>query len=154
MRRALFPEHPLGFVEPPTGTDRSILWPYVQAAAAVHGGDIALVLRALDYTPDDPVPAARAARAASLVSVDVAGSTIPGALTGSPATTRTGWSRPRSRRSNASVTGAGGPSPGIPQPESRLRGRDAATERTESFDPFAVDARGARLTVRRRPRRA
>ncbi len=55
VRRALFPDHPLGFVEPPTGTDRSILWPYVQAAAAVHGGDIALVLRALDYAPDDPV---------------------------------------------------------------------------------------------------
>ena len=54
MRRALFPEHPLGFVEPPTGTDRSILWPYVQAAAAVHGGDIALVLRALDYRPRRP----------------------------------------------------------------------------------------------------
>ena len=58
VRRALFPGHPLGFVEPPTGTDRSILWPYVQAAAGGHAGDIALVLRALDYGPDDAVAAA------------------------------------------------------------------------------------------------
>ena len=63
--RAL-PGHPLGFVEPPTGTDRSILWPYVQAAAAVHAGDVALVLRAADFRPDDALAAARAARAASL----------------------------------------------------------------------------------------
>ncbi len=82
VRRALFPGHPLGFVEPPTGTDRSTLWPYVQAAAAVHAGDVALVLRAADFRPDDAVAAARAARAASLVSADVAGATEPGRLTG------------------------------------------------------------------------
>jgi len=82
VRRALFPGHPLGFVEPPTGTDRSVVWPYVQAAAAVHAGETALVLRAADFGPDDAVAAARAARAASLVSADVALATRPGALSG------------------------------------------------------------------------
>ena len=82
VRRALFPGHPLGFVEPPTGTERSILWPYVQAAAAVHAGDIALVLRAAEFGPDDAIAAARSARAASRVAVDVADATIPGAITG------------------------------------------------------------------------
>ncbi len=138
VRRALFPEHPLGFVEPPTGTDRSILWPYVQAAAAVHGGDIALILRALDYAPDDPVPAARAARAASRVSVDVAGSTIPGALTGIASDHARGMVEAALETldrlgDRGWRTVAGDPPGGIRRPG----GRDAATERTESFDPFA-----------------
>ena len=82
VRRQLFPGHPLGFVEPPAGADRSVLWPYVQAAAAVYAGDVALVLRAADFRPDDAARAARAARAASLVSADVALATTPGSLTG------------------------------------------------------------------------
>ena len=82
VRRQLFPGHPLGFVEPPAGADRSVLWPYVQAAAAVYAGDVALVLRASDFRPDDAARAARAARAASLVSADVALATTPGSLTG------------------------------------------------------------------------
>ena len=53
-----------------------------KAAAAVHAGDIALVLRAADYAPDDAIAAARSARAASRVAVDVAEATTPGAITG------------------------------------------------------------------------
>ncbi len=138
VRRALFPDHPLGFVEPPTGTDRSILWPYVQAAAAVHGGDIALVLRALDIAPDDPVAATRATRAASLVSVDVAGATVPGALTG----IARDHARGMVEAALVTLDGLGdqgwrtvaGDPPGAARGS---RARDAATERTESFDPFA-----------------
>ena len=138
VRRALFPAHPLGFVEPPTGTDRSILWPYVQAAAAAHGGNIALVLRALDFAPDDPVAAARAARAASLVSVDVAGATAPGALTGIASDHARGMVEAALETldrlgDRGWRTVAGDP----PSTGRGARGRDAATERTESFDPFA-----------------
>jgi hypothetical protein len=139
VRRALFPDHPLGFVEPPTGTDRSILWPYVQAAAAVHGGDIALVLRALDIAPDDPVAAARAARAASVVSVDVAGATIPGALTGIARDHARGMVEAAlatlDRLGDQGWRTVAGDPPGATRGS---RARDAATERTEAFDPFAA----------------
>ena len=139
VRRALFPEHPLGFVEPSTGTDRSVLWPYLQAAAAVHAGDIALVLRAGDAGPDDALAAARAARAAALVSADVARATSAGPLTGvaldhargmiaAAVTTLErlgdlGWR-----------TVAGDPLGGI---RARSQAHDDVTERTEAFDPLA-----------------
>ena len=140
VRRALFPDHPLGFVEPPTGTDRSILWPYVQAAAAVHGGDIAVVLRALDYAPDDAVAAARAARAASLVAVDVAGATVPGALTGIARDHARGMVEAAVMTldrlgDHGWRTIAGDPPSGAVR-SSRVR--DSATERTDPFDPFAA----------------
>jgi hypothetical protein len=138
VRRALFPDHPLGFVEPPTGTDRSILWPYVQAAAAVHGGNIALVLRAVDIAPDDPVAAARAARAASVVSVDVAGATVPGALTGIARDHARGMVEAAlatlDRLGDEGWRTVAGDPPGATRAS---RARDAATERTEAFDPFA-----------------
>ena len=138
VRRALFPGHPLGFVEPPTGTGRSVLWPYVQAAAAVHGGDIALVLRSADFAPDDAMTAARSARAAAQVSADVAAATIPGALTG------IALEHARGMIEAALVTldGLGehgwrtvaGDPPGGTRARSAVR--DVVTERTEAFDPF------------------
>jgi hypothetical protein len=138
VRRALFPAHPLGFVEPPTGTDRSVLWPYVQAAAAAHGGDIALVLRALDFAPDDPVAAARAARAASVVSVDVAGATAPGALTGVARDHARGMVEAALETLDRLADRGWRTVAGDPPATGRgSRGRDSATERTESFDPFA-----------------
>lgn len=138
VRRTLFPGHPLGFVEPPTGTDHSVLWPYVQAAAAVHAGEVALVLRAVDFGPDDAVAAARAARAASLVSAEVARATQPGALTG------VALEHARGMIAAALVTlerlgdhgwrtVAGDPPGGI---RARPGTRDDVTERTETFDPF------------------
>ena len=47
VRRALFPGHPFGFVQPPSG-GAGELWGYLRAAAAVHAGDVALVLGRLD----------------------------------------------------------------------------------------------------------
>ncbi len=139
VRRALFPGYPLGFVEPPTGSDRSVLWPYVQAAAAVHAGDVALVLRAADFRPDDAALAARAARAASLVSADVALATAPAALTG------VALEHARGMVSAALATldrlgdhgwrtVAGDPPSGV---RARPTRHEMVAERTEPFDPFA-----------------
>ncbi len=138
VRRALFPGHPLGFVEPPTGTGRSVLWPYVQAAAAVHAGDVALVLRSADFAPDDAIAAARSARAASLVSADVAAATVPGTLTG------IALEHARGMVESALVTLDGlaefgwrtvaGDPPGGTRTRSAVR--EVVTERTEAFDPF------------------
>ena len=142
VRRALFPRHPLGFVEPPTTTERSVLWPYVEAAAAVHGGDIALVLRAADLGPDDAARAARIARAASQVSADVALATEPGALTGVALDHARGMIAAAletlDRLADDGWRAVAGDPPSWARP--RTATRDAVAERTESFDPF-----GARL---------
>lgn len=138
VRRALLPGHPLGFVEPPTGTDRSTLWPYVQAAAAVYAGDVALVLRATDFRPDDAVVAARAARAASIVSADVAGATEVGALSGIALDHARGMITAAlatlERLGDHGWRTVAGDPPGAMR--SRSMTRDAAAERTEAFDPF------------------
>jgi hypothetical protein len=140
VRRALFPGHPLGFVEPPTEPYRSVLWPYVQAAASVYAGDIALVLRATSLGRDDAVGAARAARAASLVAADVATATKPGALTGAA------LEHARGMIAAALVTLDGlaehgwrtvaGEAPG--RRGARAFASDAVVERMEAFDPFAM----------------
>jgi hypothetical protein len=138
VRRALLPGHPLGFVEPPTGTDRSTLWPYVQAAAAVHAGDVALILRATDFRPDDAVAAARAARAAAVVAADVAGATQAGPLTGVALDHARGMITAAlatlERLGDHGWRTVAGDPPGGLRP--RTTTRDAAAERTEAFDPF------------------
>ena len=139
VRRAIFEGHPLGFVEPPTATERSILWPFVEAAAAAHAGNVALVLRAADLGPDDALAAARAARAASLVSVDVAGATRPGPLAGVALEHARGMiaaaleTLERLADEGWRTIAGDPPNPGRP----RSATADAATERTETFDPFA-----------------
>ena len=138
VRRALFPGHPLGFVEPPTGTGRSVLWPYVQAAAAVHGGDIALVLRSADSVPDDATIAARSARAAAQVSADVAAATLPGALTGLALEHARGTIEAALRTLDGLAEHGWRTVAGDPPGGSRARSavRDVVIERTEAFDPF------------------
>jgi hypothetical protein len=138
VRRALFPDHPLGFVEPPAATERSVLWPYVQSAAAVHAGDVAILLRAADFGPDDAVGAARSARAAALVSADVAQATQPGALTGVALEHARGMITAAivtiERLADEGWRTVAGDRPGWMQ--ARPDTLDAAAERTESFDPF------------------
>lgn len=145
VRRALFPGHPLGFVEPPTEPYRSVLWPYVQAAASVYAGDIALVLRATSLRVDDAAGAARAARAASLVASDVATATEPGALTG----VALDHARGMVAAALATLDGlaehgwrtVAGEAPG--RTRARPSGGDPVVERIEAFDPFAMlDPRG------------
>ena len=138
VRRALFPGHPLAFVEPPTTTDRSILWPYVQAAAAAHAGDVGLVLRAVDLGPDDSRAAALSARAASLVAADVSQAVTAGPLRGvaldhargmvSVALETLEHLGDQGWRSVAGEASGGA--------NSRSPRRDTAIERSEPFDPF------------------
>ena len=140
VRRTLFPGHPFAFLEPPTGGGRSVLWPYVQAAAAVRAGDIALVLRASSFGADDAAGAAEGARASAIVASDAAAGTTSGPLTG-PALAH---ARGMVAAAIATLdrlgdqgwrTVAGDPSAGA---RGRPLGGDAVTERTESFDPFAA----------------
>lgn len=138
VRRALFPGHPLAFVEPPAATDRSVLWPFVQTAAAAHAGDIGLVLRAVDLGPDDSLAAARSARAASLVAADVSGAVDPGPLRGVALDHARGMvSAALETLERLADQGwrsvAGDASVGV---RSRSARRDTAIERTEAFDPF------------------
>lgn len=138
VRRALFPGHPLGFVEPPAATERSVLWPYVAAAAAVHAGDVALVLRAADFGPDDALGAARSARAASLVSADVALATRPGPLSGIALEHARGMVAAALATLDRLADQGWRTVAGDPPSWARARSTtpDAVTERAEPFDPF------------------
>jgi hypothetical protein len=138
VRRALYPGHPLGFVEPATGGERSPLWPYVHAAAAAHAGDTALVLREVGHG-EDVAASTRAARAAAIVGADVAAATRPGALRG------VALEHARGMVSAALATldrladhgwrtVTGDPPPGV---RARAGTREVITERSEPFDPFA-----------------
>lgn len=137
VRRALFPGHPFAFTEPPAGQSGSAVWPFVHAAASVHAGDVAFIMRRFDSSAHDATMAL-GLRVGSMVASDVAASTRSGELAG-PALEHArsmvgaaiatleglagqGW---------ASVTGEG---PGGDR--AAPRGRDAVAERTESFDPF------------------
>jgi hypothetical protein len=122
------------------------MWPYVQAAAAVHAGDIALVLRAAGFGPDDALAAARAARAASLVSADVALATRPGNLSGVALDHARGMiaaalTTLERLGDHGWRTVAGDPPHGV---RARPSAREAVAERTEPFDPFesALGPRG------------
>jgi hypothetical protein len=139
VRRAIFHGHPLGFVEPSSTSGRAALWPFVEAAAAAHAGNVALVLRSAEGGTDEALAAVRAARAASLVSADVAGATHPGPLAGVALDHARGMiaaaSETLERLADEGWRTIAGdaPSPGRP----RSGAFDGATERTESFDPFA-----------------
>jgi hypothetical protein len=138
VRRALYPRHPFGFVQWPAGPPGADLWPYVAAAAAVHAGDLALVLGRLDRDGIDYAATAKGLRAISTVAREVAGATVPGALTG------TALEHARSMVSAAVATldrladhgwrtVTGDPPAGM---LSGSRGPDTIAERTEPFDPF------------------
>jgi len=137
IRRALFATHPLGFVEPPSRADRSAPWPFMQAAAATHAGDIALILRTADARPEDATAWARTARAAAVVSADVASATDPGALHGVALDHAKGMIAAalvtlERLADHGWRTVAGDPPAGM---RSRT-GHDVVAERTESFDPI------------------
>lgn len=137
VRRALFPGHPFAFVEPPAGQSGSAIWPYVQAAAAVHAGDLAFVMRQYDPSADDDDGAVQGLRAGSLVAAEVAAAAPPGPLAGlaleharsmvSASIATLEQLADRGWRMVAGDEPGGGRTP---------RGRDAVAERTEAFDPF------------------
>ena len=136
VRRAVFQGHPLGFVEALSRSERSVSWPYVQAAAAVHAGDVALVLRSADVRPDAAVAWAKTARAAAGVASDVAAASNPGALTG------TALEHARGMVAAALLTlerlaDEGWRTVAGEPPAGSRGGREVVAERTESFDPIA-----------------
>ena len=138
VRRALFPGHPFGFVEPPASLVGADVWPYLQAAAAVHAGDVALLLGRLDPEAEDIADATGRLRAGSIVAREVAAATRPGTLMGAA------LEHARSMVSAAVATldqladdgwrNVAGDPPGGARARSRELGSIA--ERTEPFDPF------------------
>ena len=141
VRRALFPGHPFAFLEPPAGGGRPGLWPYVQAAAAVRAGDIALVLRARGFGSGDAASATEGARASAAVAADVAAAgTSPGPLTG-PALAHARGMIAAAIATLDGLADRGWRTVAGDHPDNargRPLGGDAVTERTESFDPFAA----------------
>ena len=139
VRRALFPGHPLGFVEPPTrGGSVAAVAVRPGRGGAPHAGDIALVLRAADF-----------------------GRTTRSPRRGRPAPPRS--SRPTSPRDRARAAPRDRPRPrprdgrgraetldrladhgwrtvtGDPAGSRSARARrEVVAERTETFDPFAM----------------
>ena len=138
VRRALFPGHPFGFLEPPA--DRpGALWGYLRAAATVHAGDVALVLGRLDPKDAEDWPSTEDLRAGSLVGREAAAATSQGALTGSAlvharavvsaaAATLDGLADQGWRTVAGDPLGGG---------RGMSRGPEAIAERAEAFDPFA-----------------
>ncbi len=140
VRHHLFPDHQFVFTEPPRAGDPLGIWPFIQAAAAVHAGSIGMVVRTFDPTPATPL-AVRSARGSSRVTADVAAATIASELTGVAA------EHARAMVEAALLTldriddlgwhTVAGDGPGDGRPGA-IR-RDVAVERTEAFDPFEPD---------------
>ncbi len=133
IRRALFPGHPFAFVQPPSD-DSSGLWGYLQSAAAVHAGDVALVLGRLDRNGS----ASTGLRTGARVGREAAAATTPGTLTGlALAHARAVVSAAAATLDALAQQGwrtVSGDAPG----DGRLtsRGPHTTVERTEAFDPF------------------
>ena len=136
VRRALFPGHPFAFEEPWGDQAGSAIWPFVQAAAAVHAGEVALVMRQFDPSNDGTgVP--DHLRAATSVAAEVAAASPPGALAGASLDHARSMIRGAADTLQGLADGGwrtvAGDAPGGGR---ALRGRDAVAERTEAFDPF------------------
>ncbi len=139
LRRALLPDHPLGFEEPAALPDRAEIWPFVLSGVLPPGTTAALVLRR---------PAAGSMR--SLVNAGRAAVTVGGALAVTFGERRLeGAALDHARGVVAAAIetlerlgevgwrSILGDAPGGGE---RLRiGADAVTERSESFDPLAPD---------------
>jgi hypothetical protein len=137
VRRALFPGHPFALEEPPGSQVGAALWPFVQAASAVHGGEVALVMRQYDPWAADDDGTVDRLRAASAVAAEVAGASALGPLTGAALDHAQGMVRAAmttlDQLADRGWRTVAGDEPGGGR---ALRGRDAIAERTETFDPF------------------
>ncbi len=144
VRRALFPGHPFAFEQPVAGAPAE-MWPFLQAAAAVHAGDVAFVLGRPGARRQDGLPDTGALRTGSSVGRQVAAITTPGPLRGAAL-----------EHAQLIVSAAGatldllvghgwravaGDSPGSDRAGSRF---ENVAERAEPFDPFesALGPRG------------
>jgi hypothetical protein len=137
VRRALLPGHPFAFEEPRTDQIGSAIWPFVQAAAAVHAGNVAVVMRHYDPWSGHDDGAIHGLRAASSVAAEVAAAAPPGALAG--AALEHARSMVRAAIATLEQLGDGGwraVAGDAPGSGRALQGREAVAERTEGFDPF------------------
>jgi hypothetical protein len=137
VRRALFPGHPFGFVQP-SASGAGGLWSYLRIAATVHAGDVALVLGHLDPNDQEGRPSVAVLRAGSVVGKEAAAATTPGTLTGSALV----HARAVVSAASATLDGladqgwrsvAGDP---LGAGRGRPRGLETIAERAEAFDPF------------------
>ncbi len=141
VRRAAFPDHPMAFVEPTVDPSRSGSWPWIQAAAAAHAGDVAMIVRAPRARPEDAATLS-AARSAARISSEVAAATISSELAGvaldhADRMVKAALATLQRLGDDGWRTVAGDPPGG-----SRGRGRvpEAVAERTDPFDPFGWSA--------------
>ena len=77
VRRSLFPEHPLAFIEPAADGPAAVAWPYLIAAVLPHAGTTSLVVRNAELS--DAAALVAATRASARVAAGVRAS-----LGGSP----------------------------------------------------------------------
>ena len=149
VRRALFPDHPFGFVQPSSAAAGE-LWRFVQAAAAVHAGDVALVLGRLDPADGKASRSVAVLRAGSSVGRELAAATAPGALSGSALAHAQAIVAGRRRHPGRACPP--GLADGRRRP-ARLRSGDVARSRdgrraNRSVRPVRVGARPAALAAR------
>lgn len=139
VRRALFPDHAFAFEEPPRNQVGAAFWPFVQAAAAVHGGDVALVMRQYDPRTDGGDGTVERLRASSSVATEVAASALPGSLSGDALEHAKGMvaaaATTLDQLADQGWRTVAGDEPGGGR---AVRGRHAIAERTETFDPFEL----------------
>lgn len=135
--RALFPEHPLAFVEPPLRGDSAVMWHAIVSALLPDAGDVGLVVRRAGGS----LPArAQETRAAATVAARLAATREAPRLAG--AALDHARLAVRAATETLATLEASGWSALVDQPLGiRLdeAGADAAVERTESFDPLAVE---------------
>ncbi len=137
LRRALLPGHPLAFLEPPLAADAATTWNALVAAILPDAGDVDLVLR---QATDTPGPAAATTRAAAAVASSLRRVRTAPALEGE--------ALDHAARVVAAAAGTlallgdSGWRSLVDQPlgvEAGGLGADAVAERTEAFDPLAVE---------------
>jgi beta-lysine 5,6-aminomutase alpha subunit len=138
IRRAILPEYPLAFEEPPPGTRPAVVWPAILGAVLPLASPTGLIVRAAhDEAMTETVAATRAAAA---VAQETAASLGPLRARG-PALTLARATVGAGVTALERILASGWPSIlGEPIGSAR-RGRlgaDAVVERSESFDPFVL----------------
>lgn len=147
LRRTLFPDHALGFDEPPASTPAGAVWTFVLGAVLPLAGPTALVMRRspVGGRVEDAESVVSATRAAAMVGAEAAGSLEPMVLRGharevADAALVSAIETLERLSDDGWDAILGAPIGGADRP--RL-GADAVVERTEPFDPFeAAPARG------------
>ena len=140
VRRALLPEHPLAFVEPPLGTEAAATWHAIVAALLPDAGDVEAVLRA----PGDVGAIVAHTRAAADVAVWLR-SGREAQLSG-PAAEHATRALEAAAQTLSALEDSGWRAV-VDQPlavGARGLGAEAVAERTGSFDVLGVEALGVR----------